>query len=142
MISEIEYNKSYKIKYKPVLEFKFERVNDLVDYTSYFLSIFPQIDDGIKLLNLIPNTRQAVLLVAQEEGVPTCLLSVQFQYVNGVMIVTANFRSQHATLGRPTDEELICYLATEVKRKFNQSIFMFDIHVNVANYHNFNEKEK
>ena len=138
----VEYNKTYTVRFVAEERFHFTKMNELVDYTDYFRRIFPRLDDVIKDLQKNPDSRQGVITINENEDFMSCLMYVQFQLINNVLQVTATFRSQHEILGRPHDERLLRYLATEFKKNIGIPIHNIRIQVWVGNYHNYNEKEK
>lgn len=139
-IKEPKINYHYKVRYKPVSEFEFKSFNKLVDVTTYEEPILSQFDNLIDKLLEDFSTRQAVILV--NSGIKnhnSCLLSLQFQLVDGVFILIANYRSQCELYGRPNDIIMLRYLATKLLEKLRDDLWpkkpYVRIFVNVGNYH-------
>lgn len=135
-----KFNYSYILKYKQVNSFNFDKINDLVSYSIGYDRLYLNIIDAAYLLKDNIKSRQAIC-VLNTSTLNSCLISIQFLFddLNKFNLhVIANFRSQHATLGRPTDEKLINYYITiflNTIEKYNIIPNCVNIDINVGDYH-------
>lgn len=130
-----------KINYHYSVPFKeetfFTWYNAPIDLTSYKDKIIPKLPWIIDKLNNAYNDRQAVIVVNSEESFMSCLLTIQFQNIDGLLYLIANYRSQCKIYGRPNDCLMLQYIATKVMNELN--LKRYKIYVNVGNYHeNYN----
>jgi len=127
-------NHTYNIEFKFTEEFNYTKnENSLVSYDAY-LNMEYKVKHLTNILNIDINSRQAICF---GDGVSTysCLSSIQFLIVGGSLYTICNFRSQHSTLGRPSDELMIKFLVTSFMHKLNHYIEDIQIICNVADYH-------
>lgn len=124
-------NYHYTIRFKDITNFLFIPYG--VDETCYKYRILPYLEFVIDELKKKPNNRQSVISTHTTFKNYACLISLQFQIVKNKLIVTANFRSQCKTNGRPADTVMLQYIANKVRRELK--LKKYKIYVNVANYH-------
>lgn len=65
-----------------------------IDIITYKPRIIPKLPRIIQSLQKPYNDRQAVIVINGEESFMSCLLTIQFQKVDQVLYVIANYRSQ------------------------------------------------
>jgi len=123
-------NYRYTIKPKMVDDFQFLQYG--VDEVCYQQRIIPHLNTIVDVLKAQPKSRQATITTNNNTNY-ACLLSIQFQIIKDKLIVTANFRSQCKTNGRPSDTEMLRYISTLVMKGLN--LRTYRIYVNVGNYH-------
>ena len=133
-----ELNYSYTEEYKTTEDFLIYNRNSLVgDYEGPYTDLFMETTAIIDKLREDPETRRAILVLNDQDHFMSCLVSVQFLIERQKLYCVANFRSQHAKLGRPHDIEYLRHLMTLVLRPLKKEMKLSPgkIHINVADYH-------
>jgi thymidylate synthase len=130
MVPVINY--SYEIPFVPTHSFEFKKFNECVDLGPYEQIIMPKLDKIFSNLVIYPNSRQEVILVANETN-HTCLMFLQFNVLEGTLYLSATYRSQCQILGRPNDTQMLLYIATLFSDYMSNDNVI--IHVSVINYH-------
>lgn len=124
-------NHHYTIPYTELSSFDWN--TRPIDIITYKPRIIPKLPRIIQSLQKPYNDRQAVIVINGEESFMSCLLTIQFQKVDKVLYVIANYRSQCEVNGRPNDSRMLQYLASIVMR--STGLESYHIDVNVGNYH-------
>lgn len=124
-------NHHYTIPYAEVDTFDWN--TKPIDITTYEERIVPKLPRIVRVLNKEYNNRQAVIVVNGEENFMSCLLTLQFQKIDNILYLIANYRSQCEVNGRPNDSIMLQFLATKVMKEVGLNHFI--IEVNVGNYH-------
>ena len=130
----MEINFTYKAQYKPNFDYKFEQYDEEIGVEAYSI---PLMNEMVYVLDKLRENHQSRTAVAQlySQDFKSCLLTVQFQFVEDKLFVTANYRSQ-AAIYRARDEELLTYLATHVLTRLTLDVNSdVEITCNVGNYH-------
>lgn len=130
-------NHSYTFEFQPEYEFEYGRANEIVGYEGYE-DLEKEIPIIAKQIKENQSTRQAILTLNKGIKYMSCLVSIQWVVDNSRLYCIATFRSQHAELGRPSDEKLLNYLCTDLLTRLWFHGLEFDfktINVNVADYH-------
>lgn len=136
----MKINYTYKIPFRPLNVYKWGPKGCRADTTSYEPVIWKQLPHIVDQLKADRSTRQAIIIVnsfdheKDERDFNSCCISIQFQIMDEVLYVTANYRSQCEIYGRPGDSKMILYL-TELINKAVGRFKEVDITVNVGNYH-------
>jgi hypothetical protein len=130
-----QYNVKFVIGESEVNEFKFVKENSIVSYENY-----QDLPKAIPLMSSYiledASTRKACLTLNSLTN-NSCFISCQFLIHKSTLNVLVNFRSQHANMGRPTDEMLIKYLTTLLLDRIKNKIEIkkVSIYVRVGDYH-------
>lgn len=125
-------NYPYYVRFTPTPTFEWKKYNEITDLTGYQSKIMPKLPAVIASLLINPGNRQTVIIVNSPEF-HSCLLHIQFQFIAGILYMSAAYRSQCAECGRPYDEKMLKFIATLVSRALKTRFV--DIKVNVGNYH-------
>ena len=131
-------NHSYKINWISVDEFDYRlHENELIKYDAY-LNMESKVINLSNVINSNTESRQAICYADGVEN-PACLTSIQFLIKDKSVNMICSFRSQHETLGRPSDEKMLNFLATKFIDNIDKNIDIDSINIicNVADYHNY-----
>lgn len=129
MKPKINYHYSVPFKIRCCFNWKTEPI----DLSLYKERIVPGIPHIVEKLNKPYNDRQAVIVVNDGASFMSCLISIQFQKIDNILYVIANFRSQCKINGRPNDSRMLQHIATKIMRQLE--LKKYKIFVNVGNYH-------
>lgn len=124
-------NYHYSIPFVEVSSFDWNTTP--IDITTYRDKIVPKIPRIVQTLHKEYNNRQAVIVVNGEEDFMSCLLTIQFQKIDSILYVIANYRSQCKKNGRPNDSLMLQYISSIIMRA--TGLTSYNIQVNVGNYH-------
>jgi len=131
-----KFNHSYNIIWVAIDEFDYRSFeNDLIKYDAY-LNMESKMLHLASILNKNKDSRQAICYADGVEN-PACLTSIQFLIEDRIVHMICNFRSQHETLGRPSDEIMLKFLATKFINKLKLDIDNISITCNIADYHEY-----
>ncbi len=128
-------NFSYNVDFYEVLDFKFDKKNQLVDLSNYKI-LEKETLRVAQILKSNPTSRKGLIVLSDNSNTPSCLINLQFLINNDELFLIANYRSQHQKYGYPDDVRMLRYLTT----LFMQEVKKFDrihISVNVADFHNY-----
>jgi thymidylate synthase len=130
----MEINFKYKVKYVPNLDFEFLQYDEEIGVAAYKRPLMKEMYSVVKILKRNRHARTAVAQLFSQQF-QSCLLTIQFQFVEDKLYLTANYRSQ-AAVYRARDEEMLSFLATHVLNSLNLEVKSeVEITCNVGNYH-------
>jgi thymidylate synthase len=129
-------NFQYNIEWSSVTVFNYRSFeNDLVKYDAY-LNMENKMEHLASIINKDKNSRRAICFSDGVEN-PGCMSSIQFLMEDKTIHMICNFRSQHKSLGRPSDEIMVKFLATKFVNSLEQDFDDLIITCNVADYHEY-----
>ena len=134
-------NYKYAISPTPLGTWDWSTSNALVSYDDGYRKLERDIPGIALKLGTDPSSRQVIQICNKGEEYMSCLISIQWLIDDGLLHCIASYRSQHATLGRPSDTKLIQHL-------YSQMISLLDdckstyIKVNVGDYHYYDVEQK
>ena len=130
----MEINFTYKVPYKPNMGYEFTQYDDEIGVEAYKEPLMAEMEAVTKKLKENKHSRVAVAQLFSQEF-KSCLLTIQFQFVDDKLVLIANYRSQ-AAVYRARDEELMTYLASYVLNWLHLDLNSeVEIICNVGNYH-------
>lgn len=107
------------------------------DYQDLAYDLFNEIIESLETENT-GNRRMVVFNYNPNHK--NCLSTLQFLMDESENHLIANFRSQHELYGRPYDEMYLNWVVqniVELLKEWKYPVFKTVIHVNVADYHNY-----